>query len=90
MTKASPKGAEPHGQSEADLLAELAGGPARPEPVSRVDEILALFGPEARAGLELALANGAWSTAHLCRVINKHHRLGETTLRRYRRERFGV
>ena len=77
--------------TDEDLLARLDAGP--PAVVSKhgVDRILASYGEQGRAGLIAALSNPAWLTSAIRRVLcDSGHKVSESSLRRYRKERFNV
>ena len=78
--------------TQEDLLLELlAAGPPAPQPKSVVDQILATYGDRGRAGLEAVLGNRDWPTTAIHKVLrDAGHSLSETSLRRYRKDRYGV
>ena len=77
--------------ADDELLALLDAGPPAVESKHSVDRILASYGERGRAGLIAALSNQAWPTSAIRRVLcDSGHKVSESSLRRYRKERFNV
>lgn len=75
---------------EHDLLQALAAPPTVVRP-GRVDEILNQVSPAVKQGLETALGSRQWSSGAIRTVLLKAgYSVAESTLRRYRKDRYGV
>ena len=77
--------------TDDELLAFLDAGPPVPASKSAVDKILSCYGERGRTILISALSNPTWPTTAIRKALcDSGHKVSESSLRRYRKERFNI